>query len=214
MQRGQFKGFAVTIRPDFTRSLSDEELGPEARLLIDRLADENALLRASLAELRERVGELEDSVDLDELTGLANRKQFLAQLDRFVSACARHSTPAALLTIDLRGLRQINEQYGQIAGDAALTHVARLLKGLIRTSDFAARTEGATFSLLLDHLDGDSAIDTGERIARFIQSQPLDLGSAQVALGATVAVATILPGDSAEDVLGRAERNLERVKQF
>lgn len=204
----------MTIRPEFTVGISEDRLEDELRLEVARLADENAFLRASLDQLRQRVGELEENADLDELTGLANRKQFLAQLDRFIGTCARHGTSAALLTIDLRGLRDINERYGQIAGDAALTHAARLLKALIRTSDVAARTEGAVFSLLLDHLDGDSAIDTGERIARFIESQPLDLGSARVALGATVAVAIILPGDSAEDVLDRSKRNLQRVKQF
>ncbi|MGZ8999172.1 MAG: GGDEF domain-containing protein [Allosphingosinicella sp.] len=204
----------MTIKPDFAIAIPDEQLSAEVRAAIARLLDENALLRASLAELRERVGELEDSTDLDELTALPNHKQFLAQLERFVSSCSRHGTAAALLTIDLCGLRQINERHGQVAGDAALTHVARLLKGLIRTSDVAARTEGAAFSLLLDHLDGDSAIDTGERIARYIAGNPLDLGNAQVALGATVSVATILPGDSVDDVLLRAERNLERVKEF
>lgn len=204
----------MTVRPDFSVGTTDEPLSEVARDLLTRLADENALLRASLAQLRERVGELEDSSEQDPLTGLANRKQFLAQLDRFVSQTGRHGTPAALLSIDVRGLKAINERHGSLAGDAALSHVARLLKGLIRTSDVAARTDGAAFSLLLDHLDGDSAIDTGERIARCIADNPLDLGSSRVALGATVAVATILPGDTVEDVLARAERNLERVKEF
>lgn len=181
---------------------------------LNRLQDENALLRAALAEMRARVEELEGSADRDALTGLANDRSFRAQLDRVVGHAARHDTPAALLTIDLKGLKEMNARYGHIAGDAALIHVARLLKGLVRASDIAARTHGAAFSLLLDHLDPDSAIDTGERIARCIAASPLDLGSARVALGATVAVAAILPGDTAEDVLARAERNLARMKQF
>jgi diguanylate cyclase (GGDEF)-like protein len=204
----------VTIRPDFRIDSADEALTDELREALGRLQDENALLRASLAALRERVGELEDSSEQDPLTGLANRKQFLTQLDRFVSQAGRHGTPAALLTIDLGGFQAINGRHGALAGDAVLTHVARLLKGLIRTSDVAARTDDATFSLLLDHLDGDSAIETGERIARCIADNPLDMGNAQVALDATVAVATILSGDAVDDVLSRAERNLERVKQF
>ena len=61
-------------------------------------------------------------------------------------------------------------------------HVARLLKSLIRASDVAARNGGGAFSLLLDHLDPDSALDTGERIARCIAAHPLDLGHAEVPL--------------------------------
>ncbi|HEV2865134.1 MAG TPA: diguanylate cyclase, partial [Allosphingosinicella sp.] len=104
-------------------------------------------------------------------------------------------------------------RHGRVAGDAALAHVGRLLKALIRTSDVAARVGGG-FALLLDHLDPDSAADTGERIARFIADQPLDLGSAEIRIDATIGIASILPGDKAEDVLARARRNLERVKEF
>ena len=196
------------------RGIPVDESTPNARETLAGLADENALLRAALAEMQARIAELEDSAETDPLTGLANARQFRVQLDRIVSQAGRHGTPAALLLIELTGLKALNERYGQVAGDAALSHVARLLKALIRTSDVAARTSGAAFALILDHLDADSAIDTGERIARCIAERPLDLGGARAAVGATVAVAAILPGDSADDVLARAERNLERVKEF
>jgi diguanylate cyclase (GGDEF)-like protein len=203
----------VSARPDFTRGIPDEQLTREVRAALARLADENALLRASLAEMRERVGDLEQSAETDPLTGLPNVREFRRQLDRVVSQAGRHGTPAALLSIDLKGLAGINGRHGRTVGDAALSHVARLLSGLIRTSDVAARIGGG-FALILDHLDPDSAIDTGERIARYIAGEPLDLGHDEVTLDATVGVAAILPGDSAEDVLIRARRNLERVKEF
>jgi diguanylate cyclase (GGDEF)-like protein len=203
----------MTVRALVDGGIPDEQLTPEVLEALQRLADENALLRAALAEARARVGDLEDAADNDPVTGLPNERELANQLERVVSQAERHGTPAAMITIDLKGLKRINERHGHIAGDAALAHVARLLRSLIRTSDIAARTGGG-FKLLLDHLDPDSAVETGERIASFIASQPLDLGSAQVGLEATVGVASILPGDSAEDVLVRAERNLERVKEF
>lgn len=208
------KGRTVAARAEYSQGpASSYDDAPDVREELARLADENALLRAALAETRARVGDLEDVVDSDPLTGLANERAFRRELERIVGTVRRHRTQAALLSIDLKGLRELNAQRGRIAGDAALTHVARLLKGLIRTTDVAARLGGG-FALILDHLDPDSAIDTGERIARFIAGQPLDLGSGQVALGATVGVAAILPGDGAEDVLARAERNIARMKEF
>jgi len=203
----------MTARAEIDGAIPAEQLTAEVREALARLADENALLRAALAESRERIGDLEAASDIDPVTGLANDRELARQLERAVSQAERHGTPAALLTIDLKDLKGINDRHGRIAGDAALTHVGRLLTALIRTSDVAARSGGG-FALLLDHLDPDSAIDTGERIARFIADQPLDLGSVEVALRATVGVASILPGDSAADVLRRAERNLERVKEF
>ena len=192
---------------------AEDALAREAREALQRLTDENALLRAALADARAQLGEAEEQAGRDPLTALADARHFRAELERVVSQAARHQIPAALISVDVDDLKAVNEGHGRIAGDAALRHVARLLKSLIRSSDVAARNGGG-FALLLDHLDPDSAIETGERIAHFIASQPLDLGSARVALEATVGVASILPGDSAEDVLHRAERNLERIKEF
>jgi diguanylate cyclase (GGDEF)-like protein len=168
------------------------------------LADENALLRASLAEMRIRLEELEQVADADTLTPLPNRRRFVRELERVVSQCSRHGTPAAVVYLDINALKSINERHGQLAGDAALIHAARLLQNLIRTSDVAARIGGDEFGLILDHLDHNSAIETAERIARCVAASPLDIGGTTLALGAAVGVATILPGDSADDVMRRA----------
>ena len=176
------------------------------------LADENALLRASLAEARDRLREMEQTADADPLTGLPNRRRFETELERVVGQAGRHGTPAALLAIDLKQLDSINELHGRLAGDMALIHVARLLAGLIRSTDLLTRTDGGRFGLILDHLDQNSAIETAERLGRCIAANPVDLGGASVSVEAAIAVTGILPGDSAEDVLARSDANLTRTK--
>jgi GGDEF domain-containing protein len=79
------------------------------------------------------------------------------------------------------GLEAINARHGQIAGDAALIHVANLIEDLIRGTDFAARVGGDEFAIILDHLDTDSAIETSERVSRCIADNPLDLGKGHAA---------------------------------
>jgi diguanylate cyclase (GGDEF)-like protein len=175
-------------------------------------SDENALLRASLAEAQARIQALEQLAETDPLTGLPNARRFAADLERVVGQASRHGTPAALLSIDLRGLKAINERHGRLAGDAALRHVAGILAGLIRGTDVLARTGGDSFSLLLDHLDHNSAIDTAERLARCIGADPVDLGPVAVCVGASIAVTGILPGDSHQDVVLRADRNLAKAR--
>ena len=186
----------------------------EAREALLRLNDENALLRAALAEARARLGEAEESAGRDPLTALMDPRQFARELERVLSQASRHGTPAALISVDLKDLKSINDGHGRVAGDAALRHVARLLKSLIRASDVAARGCGGAFSLLLDHLDADSALDTAERIARCIAAHPLDVGHAVVPIEIWVSCATIMPGDTVEEVVRRAARNRERVKEF
>jgi diguanylate cyclase (GGDEF)-like protein len=185
---------------------------PEA-LDVQSVLDENALLRASLAEMRERVAELEEVADTDTLTPLPNRRRFLRELERVVSQAERHGTPAAILYIDLNALKAVNDRHGHLAGDAALIHVARLLQDLIRTTDLVARIGGDEFGLILDHLDHNSAIETAERIGRCIAARPLDLGGSLIPLRAAIGVATILPGDSADEVLHRADRAMYLAKQ-
>ncbi len=176
------------------------------------LAEENALLRASLAEMRERLEQAERLADTDSLTPLPNRRSFLRELERVVGQCDRHGTPAAVLFIDVDGLKSINERHGYLAGDAALIHVAKLLAELIRSTDILARIGGDAFGLILDHLDHNSAIETAERLARCIHRSPLDLGSAVVTVEASIGTTSILAGDKVEDVMLRGDRNMYRAK--
>ena len=186
----------------------------DARDALGRLHDENALLRAALAEARAQLSELEQMPGSDPLTLLVDARQFHAELSRVLSGCARHGTHAALLTIEINDLKSVNERYGRVAGDATLRDVARLLRGLIRGSDVAARNGASTFSLLLDRLDADSAIDTADRIGRCIAAHRIDLGHTEIRVQATVSAATILPGDTVEEVVRRAARNHDRLKEL
>jgi diguanylate cyclase (GGDEF)-like protein len=171
-------------------------------------SDENALLRAALAEAQQRISDLERNAESDAVTPLPSARRFRTELERVVGLAERHGTSAAVVGIELTGLAGIHERHGHFAADAALVHVARLLCGLIRSTDILARTGDAEFGLILDHLDHNSAIDTAERLARCVAEHPLDLGHARVPVKAVVATTGIMPGDKLDDVLARAERNL------
>lgn len=175
-------------------------------------SDENALLRAALAEAQQRISDLERDSGSDTVTPLPSARRFRSELERVTGLAERHGTSAAVVGIALTGLGSIHERHGHFAADAALVHVARLLCGLIRSTDILARTGNDQFGLILDHLDHNSAIDTAERLGRCIAANPLDLGHVKVRLEAAVATTAILPGDTVDDVLARAERNLALAK--
>ncbi|MFN3388448.1 MAG: GGDEF domain-containing protein [Allosphingosinicella sp.] len=175
-------------------------------------ADENALLRASLADAQARIRELEALVETDPLTGLGNRRRFESALERVVGVAERHGAASAVLLVAVEGLAKIEERHGRFAADAALRHVAGLLSGLIRATDMVARVDEDRFALILDHLDHNSAIDTAERIERCIAADPVDLGPSVVAVKAVVAATCILPGDAAGEVMLRLGRNLEAAR--
>jgi diguanylate cyclase (GGDEF)-like protein len=100
----------------------------------------------------------------DDLTGLPNRRLFGEHYARVVSRSHRFRQPISLLLVDVDGLKEINDRWGHVAGNAALRHVARLVRERKRTEDLAARWGGDEFVLLLPGADASSA----ERVAREI----------------------------------------------
>ena len=103
------------------------------------LSQENAALRARVAELETRIEKLERLADSDTLTPLPNRRFFFRAIERAVAQHARHGTPAALLFVDLDRLKEINDAHGHSTGDQALIHTAWVLREKVRGSDVVAR---------------------------------------------------------------------------
>ena len=103
------------------------------------LRQENAALRAHVAELEGRIEKLERLADSDTLTPLPNRRFFFRAIERAVAQHARHGTPAALLFVDLDLLKEINDAHGHSVGDQALIHTAWILREKVRGSDVVAR---------------------------------------------------------------------------
>jgi diguanylate cyclase (GGDEF)-like protein len=173
--------------------------------VVRRLANENDGLKATLADLRVRLEELERLADTDTLLPLPNRRAFLRVLERVLHQAARYDTPAAVLYIDLNGLKAINDCHGHQAGDAVLLHVARILKASLRAGDMVARIGGDEFGLILDHLDEPEARAKAGLLARTVASEPVDLGRASVGVSVTAGLAMVRAGDAVETVLARAD---------
>jgi len=173
--------------------------------VVRRLANENDGLKATLADLRARLEELERLADTDTLLPLPNRRAFLRELERVLHQVARHNTPAAVLYIDLNGLKAINDCHGHQAGDAVLLHVARILKASLRAGDMVARIGGDEFGLILDHLDEPAARAKADLLAAAVAREPVDLGRATIDVGVTAGLAMVQAGDAVETILARAD---------
>lgn len=190
-------------------------MADQQKIVRDEIAgpiEENALLRASIMDLRQRLAEFEQNVDRDQLTALYNGRRFLAEIERVVAGVNRYPIPAALAYVELEGLEAIGRRHGALAGDAALIHLGGLLSSLVRSTDFVARVGNETFALVFEHLDHDSAIEAMGRIERCIAAAPAALGSAEAALEVSIGTAAILAGDEVQDVLMRADQSLRRAK--
>lgn len=122
-----------------------------------------------LCELGEMVeAELENMTlaVTDELTRLANRRGFLRTAARLMRLCANHRRPAALVVIDLDGLKDINDSQGHEEGDEAIRSFARLLLKSFRNSDVVARLGGDEFCVFAADIAAADLSAPLERLAR------------------------------------------------
>lgn len=172
---------------------------------IKGLIEENERLHAALLEMRDRIAELEQLADTDTLTPLPNRRAFLRRLEAVVQYVARHNTPAAILYIDLDGLKRINDDYGHHVGDAVLLHVARLLADNLRVTDMVARIGGDEFGLILDHLNEADASAKAKALCDCVSAQSFDVGRATIPLRISIGLAMVRPGESVESLIERAD---------
>jgi predicted signal transduction protein with EAL and GGDEF domain len=102
----QRRGRQVTAHGGMIGGTPLSDSNPVVGEAMAQLAEENALLRASIAELRARLEEMEKVSERDALTGLPNRPSFMRALEKAVSQANRHGTPAALLISTWTGSRR------------------------------------------------------------------------------------------------------------
>jgi diguanylate cyclase (GGDEF)-like protein len=169
------------------------------------LIEENERLHAALLEMRARIATLEQLADTDTLTPLPNRRAFMRRLEAVVQYAARHDTPAAVLYIDLDGLKRINDDHGHHAGDAVLLHLARLLTDSLRATDMVARIGGDEFGLILDHLNEADAAAKAKALSDYVSAQQVKVGAATIAIRVTIGLAMVRPGESVAGLIERAD---------
>ena len=190
----------------------NEASDSQSRAAMAQLLAENEGLRASLDEMRARVEELERLADTDTLTPLPNRRVFVREVERVARQVARYATPAAVMFVDVNALKAINDAHGHQSGDAALIHVAAILKRELRATDVVARIGGDEFGLLLDHLDEDHAAAKAASLVAVLASEPLDVGARQLAVGLSVGLTMICANDSVDAILARADADMYAAK--
>lgn len=162
-------------------------------------------LRASLAAL----------AVTDDLTGLPNRRQFMATAAAYSADRKVAGRGIALLLIDIDEFKTINDSFGHAAGDAALRHVARIASGRLRPTDLLARIAGDEFCAMLPDCGPQAAAAIARDLVETVASSPLDWNGDTIALSISVGATVWRPGesDSIAASLEQADRGLYAAKR-
>jgi diguanylate cyclase (GGDEF)-like protein len=168
-----------------------------ARLFAERLRAIDALQVAHL--------ETETAAMTDSLTGLANRRAFVAKLD----ATIRHEPDApdyALLYMDLNRFKSINDVLGHHVGDEMLRACARRIESVARNKDFVARLGGDEFAIIAEDTNNR---ETADRLARRLLDElckPYTVGGHSLSIGASIGIALSSEfGSHGEELLKHAD---------
>jgi diguanylate cyclase (GGDEF)-like protein len=178
----------------------------------ERLIQEISLLRGTVARLQERVEQLDQLAHQDSLINLPNRRGFMRELERLIARVDRYGINAAMLFVDLDGLKIINDTFGHRAGDEALIEVANLLAKGVRHSDVVARIGGDEFGILLEASDEDAAHETASRLVDQICGCDFAHDGETLPLSVAIGVGMIDALDTAEAVMERADEAMYRRK--
>ena len=112
---------------------------------------------------------LEQKAQIDDITGLWNRRYFNQRLIQEISEAKRYSRPLSLVLCDIDRFKRLNDRFGHPFGDFVLEMVARRLSGG-RTSDIACRYGGEEFGLILSSTNIQQGHEVAERLRVAIES--------------------------------------------
>ncbi len=130
---------------------------------------------APVLETKHLMTKLKENTIRDPLTGLHNRRFLEESIDALTARTLRRGSHLAVLMVDIDYFKMVNDTYGHDAGDKVIQHVASILKGCARSSDWIIRYGGEEFLLILPDSTAEQAIPVAERIRQALEAQPVVL---------------------------------------
>ncbi|HET7461778.1 MAG TPA: GGDEF domain-containing protein [Longimicrobium sp.] len=169
---------------------------------------------------------LDDLAVSDPLTGLKNVRYFRPRLEEARAASLRSGDPLSVLVLDLDGFKQVNDRHGHPTGDRLLRRVAETIATCVREGDTAARLSGNVarlggsvarmggeeFAVLLPGATALEALRVAERLLHAVRGAGVHAGDGEVSVTASLGVAELRPGISADALYARADQAMYASK--
>ncbi len=157
---------------------------------------------------------VEQQALVDELTGIANRRQCEDTLPAEIARAERFGTPLTLVIADLDDFKGINDRHGHAVGDDVLREFASVLKATVRETDLAGRWGGEEFLLLLPGAGAAGGAQLAERIrSAFAERSFLGSDGEVARVTCSFGVAQLQPADNGRELFAAADRALYQAKR-
>lgn len=152
----------------------------------------------------------------DDLTGIANRRHLLNQLNDRLEEAVRSASPFSLLVIDIDRFKSINDNLGHLAGDAVLVEVAHAISSRIRSGDLVGRYGGEEFIVLLPHTAPREAMIVAEDLRRCVETLTIPVANQNLRVTVSIGVCGSPPDAplSQDALLAGADHAMYRAKDL
>ncbi|WP_160142879.1 sensor domain-containing diguanylate cyclase [Cellulomonas algicola] len=178
---------------------------------VGRAAGTVVVLR-DVTELERLRAELVEQATRDGLTGLHNRRALAQRLSDAVDEATASGRPLSMVLLDVDHFKAVNDTHGHAVGDAVLVAVGRELAASAARGETAARLGGEEFVLLLPGVGAPEATRRADEVRARCAGLTVPTDGAPVRLTLSAGVATLAPGESADDVLRAADDAMYAAK--
>jgi diguanylate cyclase (GGDEF)-like protein len=172
------------------------------------------LTYTDITDLARTTEKLEKLAATDGLTGLVNRRQFIALAESELARFRRYRRPMSMLLLDIDDFKSVNDRFGHDVGDRMIMHIAMLCDENKRDADVVARVGGEEFAVLLPETSLDDSCAVGERLRRLVAARPLEDGGRNIPVTVSVGVAEFEASmTGVSDLMKLADRMLYQAKR-
>ncbi|MEJ5348109.1 MAG: diguanylate cyclase [Desulfosoma sp.] len=160
----------------------------------------------------EEIQKLRKEVLTDPLTGVGNRRYAEMRLQECEKDEREYGVPYGILFVDIDHFKRVNDTWGHGVGDRVLRMVAQVLDKSVRSLDTPCRWGGEEFVVITRNVTAEGLQTLGERLRVLIEKSWLDHQGERIAVTASFGGALSRTGETAEDVMSRADKQLYRSK--
>jgi diguanylate cyclase (GGDEF)-like protein/PAS domain S-box-containing protein len=169
---------------------------------------------ALITETRRRLKEMQRVALTDPLTGLANRRHLEGRLQAALAVVQNSTSVVGLLFMDVDRFKEVNDRYGHNTGDSVLRMVANTLQYALRATDTLGRWGGEEFVAILYELQNAGNLQAiAEKVRALVEFSRLDTKGQGLSVTLSIGCTLILPGDTSDVLIQRADRLMYQSKQ-
>lgn len=177
------------------------EITPSVSIAVNGLFDHIEHLNSSLQQTKHHLESIQQMVDVDPVSVVANRRALIKRLNWSIAMGKRYSGPTSIVTFAINDLKSISSTYGYQTGERLSAYVAEYIAGHIRDTDYFARINESQFGVIMYFAESDDVVVKSERLCSEMRQSPFRWNNSPININLIYGVHAITASDDPESAL-------------